>query len=424
MTATACPDSETILRFIGGQLPQDDAAWESLEEHLARCTRCGSEVDLAIGGAAAIAMEPEPRDELPPPAWIEEARLVRQFISEAKADADRIFRQPPATWRAEIAARAGSARPELLLEVAERAVWFADEQPEAVLEIVEELRSTRDASPTPGETQALLGLATGVARSTMGDLLGALEGFRDGERSLGSRVLSHEYARICLSRAGTLRRLNRSDEAEAELASARQVFARYTDRVGVAKTLWELGSIAWTRGDFRRSFQHYVSSYRTFQQEGREAEGARLLQGMATSLVSLERPRAARRILASLATQATARTDQARILKTQGGIAAMLGEHDEALRCLELAAQRFAELSDPQGAGWCLLDAAQVAGTSGEPARRVELAARAVELLAPIPGTAADTAVALGELREAIQRSEGVAAALARALARGADRRK
>ncbi|MFN7972796.1 MAG: hypothetical protein U0166_10680 [Acidobacteriota bacterium] len=302
-------------------------------------------------------------------------------------------------------------------------MWYADEDPDAVLRFARVLRSVvtnlEDGSMKrhlQGPTLALVGLAEGAAWGTKGDHAAALRAYADAEASIEERISSHELSRVNLARSGSLRHLNRLDEARAVLLLARQGFARITDATGEAKAAWSLANIEWQAGDARRAFRLARSAHRRFVELGDHESEVMVLQTIALALIGMLRPRPAARLLRSLASHEAIRgnpRERARVAWKLGETMAIEGRFEEALETMERASDELRIAGDPRAAANAMLDVAHVAGQAGDLARQVEAARAALAILGSLPRIETEAGLALAEIERALAAGSRVAEAIA-----------
>lgn len=416
MTAgSTCPTSEEILRFTGGQFV-DDERHDEIERHLAGCPRCGVDLDLALSAVAYVADGEPPHDDAAPPAAV--ASWARE-LSRQEKDVHRLMAEPPESWSAAFLAHPDRGDPGFLLLLTDRVVWYADEVPDEVLAFVRVIRgvvSSRTRRDHWGECLALLGLAEGVAWRTKGDHIAALERYDEAERHLDPRVLSHEYARLNLARAASLRYLDRLDEALDALEMARQGFARYTDVVGEAKACWELGNVRYQRFEYQDALPLMDRAIHGFLHEGDAVQLSRARLGKVGVLVALERPADARVLIGELVADPHITgnaLEAARLLWFQGRLLALDGNMEEAAAQLRRAGRRLRAAGAPVYEAMALIDVAFTLGAAGDPQGQADAAREAASILEATPGQKADLARAAAALHDALRNGIGLAEVLA-----------
>lgn len=416
-----CPTSEEILRWSAGHyvtLPRH----EEIEAHLAGCPSCGVDLTIAVGvgvwiaeEAAKTITEAELAVASPPPPHLV-ARIVQQ-----RGEAIRLFGKPPTAWRLDLLSHRDAHDSSFLWQLADQAIPHAISQPDNMLAFLPVVRGLVENLPQTfgsgrNDTLALLALVEGVAYRTKGEHVAALKSYAEGERQIDERALSHEYARLNLARASSLRYLDRLDEAEHVLILAAQGFARLTDTGGEAKAVWELANIAYQRGDAAAAVPLAERAHATFLELGDHLQASIVRLALFGFLVAVPDVARARERLAELQSDVNIQGNPqqaARLRWLSARLAATEGDHGRALLLIQAAAEDFARADAPWLAASALIDAASLAGEMGNLDLRTEAASRAVALLSAIPGQTTDRIRAIAELQDALRTGARIAETLA-----------
>ena len=406
---------EHFLLWAAGRLPSEITPL--FESHVRYCVTCGENLNAAtlltdISGEVPSGFTLEMSDE----KLTETARLAAQISDEA----EHFFEEtPPAHWAQGLPLHSDEGRGLLFLhQITNVAVQKAAAYPDEVLDLLEAIRRTPEFPETgpilQSDLNALLALAQSVALRVKGDLMQALQVILDGERQLQMPLESTEAPRLHLAAATVYHMLDNLDDAETRVALARQGYWRAGTRSEIAKCHWLASHIALDRGHPASAFRRAKRAYRMLKkQESPQAKGA--LRLIALVLVHLRRVRLATRILDELEQDAdfmANRYDAAHCTWIRGSVAMAEERFVEATVLFEDASRAYADLGVPFAAARYSLDAAVAASLLGDVPRQRRLAEHAVLILTQTPGLEGQAATALGVLRNALEKEQGLASAV------------
>lgn len=409
------PMPDEILAWAAGKLvgmPRDD----EIEAHLATCAEpCGQYLSISMAAVEKAHEEASSPESSVPGSVARQDVLDVPFIEELlrlKREGEELLDSAPKEWIERLERHPDVSQEMFLASVAERAVWWADERPSEVQSFLPSLRArVLGLSPLGREAPlALIGLAEGIALRSQGDHVAALEAYARAEREIPSRPLSPEYARICVQRGASLRWLGRHDEARPWLQLALQGFERLGLEHGRAKVMWELANLAASAGEARTAIRLSRETARLFDELGDARQARRALHGALFALIGRKKVRAAERLLSCLEDQSRdgGPFEHGLLLWKRGLIAILKRDLPACVTALEEAASRFSDAGSPLAAAQVMLDLADAGGQLADLALQARAAGIAASLLSKIPGHAADLAVAVERLRQAVEAGVGV----------------
>ncbi|MFN7973633.1 MAG: hypothetical protein U0166_15000 [Acidobacteriota bacterium] len=411
MPELGCPAPEDILLWSNGLLV-DSPRHDAIARHLGECVRCGQDLDIALGVQEWIVENASVPSDPPPPSP-DAARVFRY-----RKQADRIFEGPPRGWWQRLIDHPACNDLRFLYNVADKAVWFSDEDPRSVLRFVKILGGIAEQSPgTAPDREAVLALvaiAEGTAHRTLGDYRLCFAAYTRGERLISNPALSIEAARLLFATGTALRLVNELDEAAETFERCQLIFARMGDELGQAKVLAELAALAWQRGDHRLAFKLGVRARKLLIKMGDENAAVVNVIGLVGALLGLGRLRKARHILLAIEGHEQIQrnpNDAAKVRWKWATLAMLEGDLSTAAAILEEVVHRHGESGNLRSMALALVELAEIHGRLRDSAKRIESAARAAKILATI-GTTGDVAIALHELQEALRKEVDTAEVL------------
>jgi len=412
-----------ILRWTVGHFvntPRHD----EIEVHLAGCAACGLDLDISLGICDVVTGEQVEvdRQEGRSDPMDDRDRETAQNLFRLQKEAHSLLAGASDSWGTKLLEHPDREAGTFLWQIADRTVWYADEDPAAVVAFVKLVRPLVEALPGGfgndchfRASMALLGLAEGVALRTRGEHVAALGTYDQSERYLTERALSTEYARLNLARAVSFCYLDRLDEADYHLQLARQGFARLSDMDGEAKTCWELGSVLYQKNEPDRALMYIDRAIEGFSTLGDDVQASRACLAKLGFLIAADQSDSAHQLVDQLTDDSGIHNnpyEQARFHWLRGRLAALDGEAVVAVHLLRDASRRLKDAGAIVPAAWAMLDLAHVAGSEGDFAVQGDAAREAVILLQTTEQQG-DLARGVAELHAALRSGVRIAEALA-----------